>query len=100
MTMNREQQIAVFKSNGAFPSLNSAWSDKSFNEPVPFLGGQKARLLWKATAKRIKPVDVNKYDSVADTIIQTALGKVVDEGADIKTVLTEARAELDKRARR
>jgi multiple sugar transport system substrate-binding protein len=100
MTLNREQQIAVFKSNGAFPSLNSAWGDKSFNEPVEFLGGQKARLLWKATAKRIKPVDVNKYDSVAETIIQTALGKVVDEGADIKAALTEARSELDKRARR
>ena len=74
--------------------------DKSFNEPVPFLGGQKARLLWKASAKRIKPIDVNKYDTVAETIIQTALGKVLDEGADIKAVLTEARTELDKRARR
>jgi multiple sugar transport system substrate-binding protein len=100
MTMNREQQIAVFKSNGAFPALNSAWTDKSFGEPVDFLGGQKAREVWKAAAKRIKPVDVNKYDSVADTIVQTALTQVLDEGKDIKTALTEARAELDKRVRR
>ena len=100
MTMDRAQQIAVFKSNGAFPALNSAWTDKSFNEPVDFLGGQKARELWKGAAKRIQPVDVNKYDSVAETIVQTALSQVLDEGKDIKTALTEARAELEKRVRR
>ncbi len=100
MTMNRNQQIAVFRSNGAFPALNSAWTDKSFSEPVDFLGGQKARELWKAAAKRIKPVDVNKYDSVVETIVQTALTQVLDEGKDIKAALAEARAEIEKRVRR
>lgn len=98
--MNRTQQIAVFKSNGGFPALNSAWSDKAFNEPVEFLGGQKARVLWKAVAKKIKPIDVNKYDSVADMILQTALTDVLENGKDIKAALTDARAEIEKRARR
>lgn len=100
LTMNRTQQIAVFKSNGGFPALNSAWSDKAFNEPVEFLGGQKARVLWKAAAKKIKPIDVNKYDSVADTILQTALTDVLENGKDIKAALTDARAEIEKRAKR
>jgi multiple sugar transport system substrate-binding protein len=100
LTTDRAQQIAAFKGNGAFPALKAAWSDASFNEAVPFLGGQKARLLWKAAAQKIKPLDVNKYDSVADTIVQTQLTAVLDEGKDIKAALSEARAEIEKRARR
>lgn len=100
LALDRTQQIAAFKGNGAFPSLKSAWADQSFNEPVPFLGGQKARLLWKAAAQKIKPLDVNKYDSVADTIVQTQLTAVLDEGKDIKQALTDAKAEIEKRARR
>jgi multiple sugar transport system substrate-binding protein len=100
LTMDRKQQIASFKGNGAFPSLKAAWSDASFNEPVPFLGGQKARQLWKAAAQKIKPLDVNKYDSVAQTIVETQLTAVLDEGKDIRAALSEARAEIEKRARR
>ncbi len=100
MTMNRAVQTDVFKGTGAFPALNSAWTDKSFNDPVDFLGGQKARLLWKGVAQKIKPIDVNKFDSVAETIVQTALTKVLDEGGDIKAELTNAKAEIEKRATR
>lgn len=100
LTMDRAQQIASFKGNGAFPGLKSAWNDSSFNEPVEFLGGQKARLLWKSAAQKIKPLDVNKYDSVAETIVTTQLTSVLDEGKDIKQALTDARAEIEKRARR
>ena len=100
LTMDRAQQIASFTGNGAFPGLKSAWNDASFNEPVEFLGGQKARLLWKAAAQKIKPLDVNKYDSVAETIVTTQLVSVLDEGKDIKQALSDARAEIEKRARR
>ena len=100
LTMDRAQQIASFKGNGAFPGLKSAWNDASFNEPVEFLGGQKARQLWKSAAQKIKPLDVNKYDSVAETIVTTQLVSVLDEGKDIKQALSDARAEIEKRARR
>ncbi len=100
LTTDRKQQIAAFKGNGAFPGLKAAWSDGSFNEAVPFLGGQKARLLWKAAAQKIKPLDVNKFDSVAEGIVATQLTAVLDEGKDIRAALTEARAEIEKRARR
>lgn len=100
MTTDRKQQIDSFKGNGAFPALKAAWSDASFNEAVPFLGGQKARLLWKNAAQKIKPLDVNKYDSVAQTIVETELTAVLDEGKDIRKALTDARAEIEKRARR
>jgi multiple sugar transport system substrate-binding protein len=100
MTLDRQQQLDVFRSNGAFPALKSAWTDKAFGEPVEFLGGQKARELWKNAANKIKPIDVNKYDSVAETIVTTALSQVLDEGKDIKAALAEAKAELEKRARR
>jgi multiple sugar transport system substrate-binding protein len=100
LALDRPQQVAAFKGNGAFPGLKSAWGDASFNEPVEFLGGQKARLLWKGAAQKIKPLDVNKYDSVADGIVTTQLTAVLDEGKDIKVALAEARVEIEKRARR
>jgi multiple sugar transport system substrate-binding protein len=100
MTLDRDTQLAAFKGNGAFPALKSAWNDNAFSEPVEFLGGQKARQLWKDTANKIPGIDVNKYDSVAETIFSTALGQVLDEGKDIKAALTEAKAEIEKRARR
>jgi multiple sugar transport system substrate-binding protein len=100
LTMDKGQQIAAFKGNGAFPSLRSAWTDTSFNEPIAFLGGQRARQIWKTAAQKIPPVDVNRFDPIAETIVNTQLAAVLDEGKDVRQALSEAKAEIEKRARR
>ncbi|MBZ9716027.1 ABC transporter substrate-binding protein [Deinococcus multiflagellatus] len=99
MTMNQSAQIAAFEDNGAFPALVSAQKDKVFSEPVDFLGGQKARVLWRDAAAKTQPIDVNKYDSVADQIVQTELTNVLEKGKDIKQALSDARAQILRRAR-
>lgn len=99
LTTNRTAQIAAFKAIGAFPALLSAQNDPVFEEGVEFLGGQKARVLWREAARKVKPVEANKYDRVANEIISTALSQVLDEGKDIKAALAEAKTLIERRMR-
>ena len=99
MTLQNSSQITAFQDNGAFPALLASQNNKVFNDPVEFLGGQKARLLWRDAARKTQPIDVNKYDSVADQIVQTELTKVLESNKDIKVALSDARAQILRRAR-
>lgn len=99
VTTSEEAQIAGFKAIGAFPALLSAQNDASFNQPVEFLGGQQARLLWRDAARRVKPLKANKYDRVAYEILGTALSQVLDEGKDIPAALAEAKRLIERRMR-
>ncbi len=99
LTTERETQIAGFKAIGAFPSLLSAQEDPSFSEPVEFLGGQQARLLWRDAARRVKPLRANKYDRIANEILSSALSQVLDEGKDVRAALAEAKRLIERRMR-
>jgi multiple sugar transport system substrate-binding protein len=99
MTMDKAQQLTAFTINGAFPALLTAQNDNLFSQGVSFLGNQKARVLWRDAARKTQPIDVNKYDSVADQIVNTELTNVLEQGKDIKQALTDARAQILRRAR-
>jgi len=100
LTLNREMQLAAFKSQDAFPALLEAHTDPFFEQPIEFLGGQKARLQWRTAASRIAAVSVHKQDSFADEVINTELDKVLDQGKDIKSALADAQRLLQRRATR
>ncbi|MDZ7590184.1 MAG: extracellular solute-binding protein [Rubrivivax sp.] len=100
LTLQREQQLAAFKSQDAFPALVETFDDPFFEQPLPFLGGQPARLLWRDAARRIAAVDVHKQDSFASEVIDTELDKVLDRGKNIAVALADAHGLLEKRARR
>lgn len=100
LTLDRERQLAAFKSQDAFPALRSAQDDPFFDQPIAFLGGQVARTLWREAAGRTVAVSVHKQDSFADEVINTELDKVLDRGKDIKTALADAQRLLEKRAHR
>jgi multiple sugar transport system substrate-binding protein len=100
MTLNRGVQLAAFKSQDAFPSLLETYDDLFFEQPIEFLGGQSARVGWRAAAKRITAVSVHKQDAFADEVINTELDKVLDRGKDIATALADAQRLLQKRAHR
>ncbi|CAM4347753.1 ABC transporter substrate-binding protein [Deinococcus marmoris] len=99
MTIEKSSQVTAFIDNGAFPALLTAQNDGIFSQGVPFLGEQKARVLWRDAARKTQPIDVNKYDSVADQIVNTELTNVLEQGKDIKQALTDARAQILRRAR-
>jgi multiple sugar transport system substrate-binding protein len=100
MTMERERQLAAFKSQDAFPALLSVYEDAFFELPIDFLGGQDARVLWRTAARKVTAVSVHKQDSFAGEVIDTELDKVLDRGKDIATALADAERLLAKRAKR
>jgi len=100
LTQTRDLQLAAFKSQDAFPALLEAHSDPFFDQPIEFLGGQKARVLWRSAASRITAVAVHKQDSYAEEVVNTELDKVLDQGKDIRTALLDAEKLLVRRAKR
>ena len=100
LTLNRDMQLAAFKSQDAFPALVTTYDDPFFDQPIAFLGGQPARLQWREATRHISAVAVHKQDAFAGEVIDTELDKVLDHGKDIATALADAARLLDKRARR
>jgi len=100
MTLNPAMQLQAFKAQDAFPALVDVHNDAFFDQPIEFLGGQKARLLWRETAKKINPIEVHKLDPIADEIVNTELDKVLDQGKDIPTALADAKRLLERRVNR
>jgi multiple sugar transport system substrate-binding protein len=76
MSADRGVQIASFRRHDAFPALRAAHDDPFMEQPIDFLGGQRARLLWR----------------------DTALDKVLDRGKDIDSALGDAARLLASRA--
>ncbi len=100
MTLTRELQFAAFKAYDAFPALLETHDDAFFDEPLPFLGGQKARLLWRDAARRIQATPVHKQSNFADEVVGTELDNVLDRGKDIHQALADAQRLLERRAHR
>lgn len=100
MTQNRDIQIMAFKTKDAFPALLDAHDDPFYDQPIAFLGGQKARLLWREAALKSSAISVNRLDAIAEEIIDTELDKVLNHGKDIPQALADAKRLLDRRVRR
>ena len=100
MTLDRGVQLASAKSQDAFPALLESYDDAFFDQPIEFLGGQKARLLWREAARHIAAVEVHKQDSFAAEVIDTELDKVLDRGKRIEDALADAERLLVRRAKR
>jgi multiple sugar transport system substrate-binding protein len=100
MTLNPDRQLEAFKSQDAFPALISVHNDAFFNEPIAFLGQQKARILWREATRHIKAPKVHRLDTFADEVINTELDKVLNQGKDIRLALKDADRLLERRARR
>jgi multiple sugar transport system substrate-binding protein len=100
LTLDRGLQLQAFKSQDAFPALVETYDDPFFEQPIPFLGGQPARLLWREAARRTTAVSVHKQDAFAGEVIDTELDKVLDRGKPVTVALADAARLLEKRARR
>jgi multiple sugar transport system substrate-binding protein len=100
LTLDRELQFAAFKSQDAFPALLETLDDPFLEQPLPFLGGQPARLQWRDAARRITATQVHKQNNFADEVVATELDNVLDRGKDIATALVDAERLLARRAHR
>jgi multiple sugar transport system substrate-binding protein len=100
MATNEEVQKLGFTEINAFPALTAVHSDPFFEEPVPYLGGQKARLIWRAASEKVPARVADRYDEVARQVVDDALEKVLEKDADIDAVLADAEKQIKRRARR
>lgn len=100
MTVNKETQLESLRVLDSFPALAEAHAAPMMDQPLPFLGGQKARLLWRDIAARVPAIPINKYDAMATDIIRDEFENVVTKGKPVKVALADARALIERRARR
>jgi len=100
MTFNKEMQLTALKSQDSFPVLLEAQTDPFISQPMAYLGEQKARENWKAAADRIPAITIDKFDPVAESVVNAELDKVLEQNKDIKTALADAQAQLKRRVRR
>ena len=100
MTANREMQLAAFKNLDAYPALIEAADDPFSEQPIDYLGGQKARLLWRTAAARIAPLEVNRLDPIAEEVVLKELDLVMAGGKEIGRALADAQRQIERRVRR
>ncbi|WP_431687362.1 ABC transporter substrate-binding protein [Hahella sp. NBU794] len=99
LALNKSMQLEAFHKLDAFPALVTAQNDQFLQQPIEFLGGQKARVQWKEAADRIPAITVNKYDTIADEIVNAELDKVLLHDKDIKEALADAHKLIKRRVR-
>lgn len=100
LTLDRDQQEAAFIKHDAFPALVAAHDADFFDEPIPFLGQQVARPVWRKTAMSIVPTAVFKHDAVAEEIVNAELDLVLTRGKSVDDALADAERMVARRARR
>ncbi|MEK8032989.1 extracellular solute-binding protein [Ideonella sp. DXS29W] len=100
MTTNKTIQLNSLKVLDTFPALIEAQNDAVMDEPIAFLGGQQARKLWREIAAQVPATPVTKYDAMATDVIRDEFEKVVAEGKAIPAALADAKALIERRARR
>lgn len=97
MTLNGGRQLAAFEAVDAFPSLVQTYRNPFFDAPIAFLGGERARELWRRAALNIRAVAVNPQDAFASEVVSTALFNVMEEGQAIPVALRKAQDLLQRR---
>ncbi len=100
LALNKEMQLEALKRLDAYPTLVETHSDPFIEQPIEFLGNQKARVLWRTAAASIPAIEVNKLDPIAAEIIANQLDKVLELGKPIKAALRDAQRQIERRVRR
>jgi multiple sugar transport system substrate-binding protein len=100
MCFDKAQQLNALKALDAWPALIAAQSDPFLDQPMPFLGGQKARQLWKVAAAKAPAIVVNKLDPVASDVVNAELEQVLEKDKPIDQALADAQAQIERRIRK
>lgn len=100
LTLNKSQQQLAFQKFNAFPALKEAQAGAFFDQPVEFLGGQKARAEWREAAQRIQPTRVYRNDPIAEEIVNAELDLVLTKGKPVEKALADAHRMIQRRAQR
>lgn len=100
LTTDPAQQQLAFEKFNAFPALVAAHQGAFFEQPVEFLGGQKARRQWRDTAQRIEASRVFRNDPIAEEFVNAELDLVLTRGKSVESALADAHRLVQRRAQR
>jgi multiple sugar transport system substrate-binding protein len=100
LCLDRAQQLEAFRRLDAFPALLAAQQDDYLAQPIAYLGGQAARLQWRAAGERVPALHVDRYDQVAKDIVNAELDQVLEHDKPIPQALADARIAIERRVRR
>jgi multiple sugar transport system substrate-binding protein len=100
LTTHAPQQQMAFERFNAFPALLSAQEGAYFEQEVPFLAGQKARLFWRDTARKIQAHPFFKNDAIAEELVNAQLDLVLTRGKSVEAALADAHKLVQMRALR
>jgi len=100
LTLNKAQQQQAFEKYNAFPALIEAQSGPFFDQPIAFLGNQKARTDWRDTAMKIQPTRVFRNDPIAEEIVNAELDLVLTRGKAVDKAIADAHRMIQRRAQR
>ena len=100
MTADKQTQLDSLRTLDTFPGLLAAQQDPVIDEPMPFLGGQQARVLWRDIAAKVPAIPVDKYDSMATDVVRAEYQNVITQGKGIHAALADAKSLIEHRARR
>jgi len=100
LTLDRAQQEMAFKNFNAFPALIAAQTGAYFEEPIPYLGGQRARAFWRESTKNIAATRVYRHDAIAEEIVNTQLDLVLTRGKSVDSALADAHRLIQRRGQR
>ncbi len=99
LTTSSDIQLAGLAKIGAFPVLESTYTDASFDEPIAFLDGQQARQLFAEVAKQVPAVLPMEGDLIARDVVNAALAEVLNDGKDVASALADAERLILRRVR-
>ena len=100
LTTNPDVQNAVFQKTGIVPALKSAWNSPLYNEPVAYLGGQKAWKLLVELAQQVKPLHYSSVDSLGVDLLNAQVDAAIAGKVSAKDALKNAANQLQERAAR
>ena len=100
MTTNKDVQLNSLKTNSAYPALLAAQNDPFIEQPQAYFGGQKALIVARDVAAKVPLIRPDRYDAVANDVVDSELQNVLEQNKDIRAALADAKRLIERRARR
>lgn len=100
LTADAGTQNAIFKKTGIVPAYKPAWSSAIYDEPVPYLGGQKAWRMMVELAQNVKPVAYSPVDALGTDLLNAQVDQAINGKAKPRQALLNAATQLQERAQR
>lgn len=94
--LNEESLLKQYKAMDQFPTYEKTYTDKFFEEPVEFFGGQAVRSVFAELEQSIPAMDINfsKNFELYRTQMQLCMQKVLLNGTAVSQAIEETEKEI------